>query len=238
MTNTTQPLIHVWSAGFSGPWADVFFQQRLQLLSPADQGAILRYRRWEDRQLKLLGRMLLLRALESLDHDPAMITTIALSEHGKPHLPGGPWFNISHSGSRAVCAVSTSGPVGIDVEQCRPITLDDYLPVLSPAEVSRIRTSPDTNRAFFELWTAKESVSKADGRGFGIDLKYINPENGSVGIQGTTYLIYPVTLADENYICRVATANNNCLIRIHEMGIDKSALNSSKTNLDQPDSDC
>jgi len=45
---------------------------------------------------------------------------LRVAGNGKPFLPGGPHFNLSHSGKFAMCAVSTS-PVGCDIEEIVPL---------------------------------------------------------------------------------------------------------------------
>jgi 4'-phosphopantetheinyl transferase len=96
--------------------------------------------------------------------DPA-----ALSFHynafGKPHLAGGPHFNISHAEDLALLALSTAGPVGIDVESLdREMDFESvsrrYFPELVAAYPA----------AFFEAWTRREACLKAIGVGLsGLD---------------------------------------------------------------------
>jgi 4'-phosphopantetheinyl transferase len=85
--------------------------------------------------------------------------------HGKPALPGGPGFSLTHSGELAGVAVRPDGPVGLDVEQVRALA---GLPALaahvhSPAELAR-GAAPDP-AAFFRTWTRKEALLKATGVG-------------------------------------------------------------------------
>jgi phosphopantetheinyl transferase len=41
---------------------------------------------------------------------------IVYNENGKPLIPEGPWFSLSHSGNFACLALSAVSPVGIDIE--------------------------------------------------------------------------------------------------------------------------
>lgn len=94
---------------------------------------------------------------------------IAYTEQGKPYLADYPrWhFSLSHSGQWAVCLLS-EGPVGVDVEQLRPLR--------DPLIASRCFTEeafgqwqalpePERRLAFFRQWTRLESALKRQGIG-------------------------------------------------------------------------
>jgi len=91
---------------------------------------------------------------------------------GKPFLAGEPLeFNLAHSGPTAVLAVSSHGPVGIDVEGIREVPdalalADRFLPA---PEGFTLRRSTAENRSalFLRFWTAAEALLKADGAGLG-----------------------------------------------------------------------
>lgn len=94
---------------------------------------------------------------------------LARNAHGKPSLADYPqWHvNLSHSGRWAVCVLS-SAPVGVDVQQHRPIAaLKVAERYFSPEETRELRCLPQQERtaAFFRLWTRKESLLKAVGTG-------------------------------------------------------------------------
>ncbi len=80
--------------------------------------------------------------------------------HGKPFLAEYPQlhFSISHSGEWAVCVLDDA-PVGIDVEQIRPIQTDRL------AKRCFGLSEPISPCEFFDRWTRQESFLKATGIG-------------------------------------------------------------------------
>lgn len=94
---------------------------------------------------------------------------------GKPWLPSHPeiYFNISHSGNLAVCAVGES-PLGVDIESVRPFKDNLLRKVLSYQEQEMFEnmemSEEERQKLFFRLWTLKESFVKADGCGIRIPL--------------------------------------------------------------------
>ncbi len=95
---------------------------------------------------------------------------------GKPVLPKdcGWYFNVSHSGERAIVGVTRSGPIGVDIERIRegfavePIARRFF----SPREVADLLSLPPDARptAFFRCWTRKEAFVKAVGLGLSYPL--------------------------------------------------------------------
>jgi 4'-phosphopantetheinyl transferase len=94
--------------------------------------------------------------------------------HGKPAVAPFPWqptlhFNLAHTGSIGVVAVSGDAEVGVDVEQVRTIpNLIELSPlVFSPDEREEWLALNDAERlrAFFQCWTIKEAFLKAVGKG-------------------------------------------------------------------------
>ncbi len=91
--------------------------------------------------------------------------------HGKPELPA-PWSglhtSLSHCTDLVAVAISTSRPVGVDIERLTPgreliLLSRRYFP---PDEASYVAAGADaTERAsrFAQLWTRKEAVVKAAG---------------------------------------------------------------------------
>jgi 4'-phosphopantetheinyl transferase len=110
-----------------------------------------------------------------VDRD-ARSLSFATNAFGKPRLAEGSsvHFNLSHSGERAVLAIS-DGEVGVDLEYMRPLEhLDLATRYFHPHEVAAITDAGDEEeqrRAFFVVWTLKEAVVKALGHGLSIPLE-------------------------------------------------------------------
>jgi 4'-phosphopantetheinyl transferase len=91
---------------------------------------------------------------------------------GKPYLAA-PFqslhFNVSHSENCAVFAITSLGRVGVDLERVRPMAnllglVDRFF---ATGEKSRFRDLAEAVRqaCFFRIWTCKEAILKAIGRG-------------------------------------------------------------------------
>jgi len=102
--------------------------------------------------------LLVRRVFERLGLD---LSAITFSGNGKP-LHEKICFNLSHSEGIAVLAVAST-PVGCDVERVRK-TPQKVLNGLSESEREWINGD---DRAFFRLWTGKESYLKFTGEGIG-----------------------------------------------------------------------
>jgi 4'-phosphopantetheinyl transferase len=114
----------------------------------------------------------------------------ATADRGKPHLSDPPRdvrFNLSHSGERALVAVTLGREVGVDIEQTR--TMSDLFSVaervFSSAERERLKqTSEDRqHEMFFRLWTRKESFIKALGEGMRFPLAAFDVSTEATGSQ-------------------------------------------------------
>jgi len=98
--------------------------------------------------------------------------------YGKPHLTGphaaSMQFNLSHSGSSLIVALSRNQAVGVDIEdglRDRPwLALAERY--FAPAEYERLARLPEADLAerFIALWSCKEAVLKALGRGIAFGL--------------------------------------------------------------------
>ncbi|MBI3234374.1 MAG: 4'-phosphopantetheinyl transferase superfamily protein [Bacteroidetes bacterium] len=147
---------------------------------PADmQGKVRKYKRWQDAQSSLLGKNLLIKGLKKYGFHKSVLHDIRYTPYMRPYFPNNINFNISHSGNCVVCAISSDFELGIDVEEIRPIVIRDFDSQFNENEMSNIYGSDDKLFAFYDLWTKKEAVIKADGRGMSVPLKSVVLDNFS-----------------------------------------------------------
>jgi 4'-phosphopantetheinyl transferase len=143
----------------------------LQRLPAGVQARVRRFRRWQDAQATVFGRLM----LEQLAKQKLGIfveqSRIAVSEYGRPYYPPLPAldFNISHTAGLVACAVAWEVRIGIDVEYKSPVDLNEFRRVFTPAEYALLQQETVPTGLFYRLWTRKEAVMKADGRGLSLD---------------------------------------------------------------------
>ena len=87
-------------------------------------------------------------------------------------LANGIFFNLSHSGNIAVCAISDS-EVGVDIEKKRNFSEGLIKKVFDDREIQDVERSTETiddrNERYTALWTIKESIMKYYGIGIAMD---------------------------------------------------------------------
>jgi 4'-phosphopantetheinyl transferase len=141
------------------------------LLSPEELERAHRFAFQHLRDEYILGRGLTRCILGTRIGVPPQSIRFYYSSRGKPYLqPRNEWhFNVSHSKSLFVCAMTTAGEVGVDIERVRP--MEDALKIarqfFCESENWRLQQLPEEHQAtaFFECWTRKEAFLKATGEG-------------------------------------------------------------------------
>ena len=175
------------------------FRKALAALPENMMREIERYRRWQDRQMVLAGKLLLMECLREGYGNDNGIRRLMKDRYGRPHIPGCGDFNISHSGGLTVCCLSEHGKVGVDVEAIQKVNAADFSQQLSKKEMAGIKSAED----FFRLWTEKEAALKADGRGLSIDMKSVTINGPKAFIGDKEWHMKPLDL-HEGYICHIA----------------------------------
>jgi 4'-phosphopantetheinyl transferase len=153
-------------------------------LSDDEQARAARFVKDTDRWRFIEARALLRFVLGArLDIDPSAIAFV-LSPYGKPrplHPASGRGvaFNLSHTVGMIVVALAGDGQrVGVDVEKCgsrvdAPAIASARFSAQESAYLDALPAAAQAD-AFRQLWTRKEALHKADGRGLSLPLDTFN----------------------------------------------------------------
>lgn len=132
-------------------------------IPPGRRRALYALARHDDRLRCAAGWLLMSAVLGS------RVDGVRYGKYGKPFLPGGPYFSLSHSGRYALLAEAPA-PVGVDVEEVRQeedcAALAEH--ALHPEERDFLASKP-VPQTFFDIWTLKESYLKMKGIGLNED---------------------------------------------------------------------
>ena len=147
------------------------------LISEEKRHHVDRFRFVEDKKRTVVGEMLARKAISEWCGVTPETIAFGVKERGKPYAKDlAAEFNISHSGDWVVCAVDDK-PIGIDVEQIRPIDLKVVKHICTDNEINYLFEHVPTEKdfkyttdvkiltRFFEIWTKKEAYGKCIGDG-------------------------------------------------------------------------
>jgi 4'-phosphopantetheinyl transferase len=164
---------------------------------------ILAYRKWQDGQLSLLGRLLLNHGLQKMGEKYEK-KNLNYTSYNKPFLNDtNTKFNISHSGEIVVCVLSDMNDIGIDIEIIHEINIEDFESQMTKSEWNNMMLTGDIKTAFFDYWTQKEAVIKANGKGLSIPLKSFEITNRYTKINDEDFFLKEIFL-DKKYKCHLA----------------------------------
>lgn len=172
-------LVSTWYFGLDGGEPEL-----AEVLSHAERERAGRFVFEQDRRRFITGRGRLRQILASrLGTEPAALE-FETNPSGKPYLRGGPEFNLSHSAGRAVLAVSSDGPVGVDIEALREVeSAADIAATHFCAEEAQYVLDAETNWRFLRIWTRKEACVKAVGVGLSVSLTEFDTRDLSRPVQ-------------------------------------------------------
>lgn len=176
------------------------------------------YKRWKDRDLNLLGKLLLIEGLKLYGIESKCLKDLQYNTYGKPYLNLDIDFNISHSGDYAICGLAKGLKLGVDIEKIERFDMNSITGVFTKNESFFINSSEKKEKTFYDYWTIKESVVKAMGRGLSIPLEDIEVnKNLQVSYNNDTWYIQKVHI-DHLYSCHIASNDN--LIKLNYHSID------------------
>jgi len=185
------------------------WKKLLDILTPNLVQEVLKYKRWQDQHNALLGKALIYLGYQYLTNELLNMRVLKRDHNNKPFLVNKKVdFNISHSGKSVVCALSKNVKnIGIDIEQVKHINVADFTSIFSNAEMEEIKQR-GINR-FYELWTKKEAITKAIGKGIVLPLKDINVNKEISNYNGINYNLFTSRL--QNFYCSLAYTSSSII---------------------------
>jgi 4'-phosphopantetheinyl transferase len=199
-------MITIYYAKSSTFEAQITLDALLKYLPETFSERALRYQFSQDAYNFTLGRLLLKKALKALSLPETHLNELICNEEGKPLIKGIS-FSISHSQDLVACAFSSTGNVGLDVEFPRNIKRAHFRHCFNEQEWALIQEDK-TMHTFYQFWTQKEAILKANGVGLAhllaIDIKdttlahFYNKETATQ----STWNLKSMQLGDsEAYVC-------------------------------------
>lgn len=174
----------------------------MSALNDEDKRRAIAFHNPIDKYRFLTGRWLLHGWLTE-NNQPQNINAIRMDEYKRPSLEGVS-FSISHSGNWIGLAVSHGiEKIGLDIEENKPLEVKDYMLPFTPAEQQYILEDNNIAR-FYELWTRKEAVLKAIGKGFLLEPAFANVLGNNITVEGTQLYTYTLAVL-QGYTTHLAT---------------------------------
>ena len=209
-------IINIFFTYFNFPLEENLFSVYLSALSPELGEKNSCYVRWQNRHSHLFGKLLLIEALKNYGFEKNVWNYIEYNPYQRPYLTIDEYdFNISHSGNYVICAIGKNIRLGIDIEENKDIDFKNFQGVMTPSQWNEINNANAPIKEFYKYWTIKESVIKADGRGFSIPFDKLELKNNTVQYDDKFWFVQEIEI-DKNYNMTLAT-NQLSEYKIHEI---------------------
>ncbi|WP_428231972.1 4'-phosphopantetheinyl transferase family protein [Flavobacterium sp.] len=187
-------------SGDGNPDQDIL-KYYLEFLPPKMKQEVLKYRKLDDKYNCLFGKLMICMGSYMLGYNSFDFEKIIKDNYGKPYMSESNFnFNISHSGNTVVCVFSKQ-EIGIDIEEINEIDYSLFDNVFSSRELAEINN--EGLDKFYELWTKKESVIKAIGKGMSIPLTEIEIDRGYTTYEDDIWYIKSFKI--DNKYCSITT---------------------------------
>lgn len=171
--------VHIWLINLSGSYESNLLTS---VLSPDELRRGKLFKLFSAQRQFYMTRFALRKILSYYTSTPPEDISIGYKRFGKPFLMENPYginFNVSHSCSLALCAVTTNAEVGVDIEiEGLPNTVGELTgSVFSTNEMEEFFTltsSLDRLQYFYRAWVRKEAYVKALGKGLYADIRNVD----------------------------------------------------------------
>lgn len=198
-------------------YCEKVFEEQLKKIDSIRRQKVMQCKNQADKCRSLGGGLLLQYALNGKRETEVLEILYGSGIDGKPYLKGFPnlFFNLSHSGSYVVLAMSNQ-EVGVDLQEIKPTNFKIAKRFFTKEEaesVESIQEEEQKSRMFFRLWAAKESYIKLTGKGLaqGLDTFLVQLEQFTIWDnleQKASGFLKEIRFPDKTYIMMVCSKNN------------------------------
>lgn len=214
-------MIHLYAVNIFSD-SEQYFRALYEILSEERKTKLRAFKFQEDKIRCLLAEILLKYGLWEQYKLPREILRFGFGEFKKPYLIGYEQihFNLSHSGNWVFCGIGEVS-LGVDVERMKEDHLDIAKSFYTEEEYKDILNKPVElqKRAFYELWTLKESYMKAVGAGLSIGLNTFGFQKKDSKIRlvqkekdGSSYVFFSSQLDQEHITAVCAKSDTDSVI--------------------------
>jgi len=159
--------------------SNIDFKNALNLLTNEEQNEIISKKAHKSRCQSLASILLRKKAIKDTLGVAENSLQIKRTKMNRPYIETNEKinidFNISHSNEWIVCAISSIGKIGVDIEEILPIDINIAKEFLSDKEWNYLSTyQGEKVKLFYKFWTLKESFLKAIGTGINDSIREIN----------------------------------------------------------------
>jgi len=210
--------VHIFYHYLSASGLKVSLEDIIAQLPDYMRNRALRYKSKQTALNFIQGRLLLSHGIGHLGLD-AEVSSLSYADSGKPYLPHLA-FNISHSHHLAVCAFSSAGAIGIDVESKTEKHLPHLKHNFTDQEWDVIQQDPNHPDLFYQLWCRKESIIKATGKTLSfLHQIQLNSFANHCQVEGQTWHLRDLDLLD-NYFGSICTQQTPASIDLTSCTLD------------------
>ena len=215
--------INILFTEYDYPIYELFLDIYKDILPNDVKEKAFKFKRWQDRQAFLIGKLLIWKGLTQFNYENDCLTRIQFNSYGKPYIDQNIFFNLSHSGQYVICAFFTE-EIGIDIEEIKEIEIDDFNKIFTEGERKCLKNSRNPTNDFFRYWTMKESIIKAEGKGLSIPLDLIDTSNAKYVIHNNTTWYLEEINCFPKYSCSLATKFKNPRTTLEKIDLHKKAV--------------
>lgn len=161
----TENEIHIWRI----PVKPVQ-ETELKVLSSDERKRLAEFRNTLSKNIYFSSRIMMRKLFSSYLDLPASDIEIAIHSQGKPYLKmndNSLEFNLTHSDTQVLLAISNNGAIGIDVETARPVSNWGKIAnkVFDQVFYNSLMNTDKPEKQFISYWTVFEARQKLFGHG-------------------------------------------------------------------------